>query len=176
MTKHEAVKAYFEPKAEELAGTLLNFNFSPEARDNISLITNYSDKVRKKYITGNVQKEYGFSIIIVKAYSSEQDDLNLEAMNFAQAFMDWLDEQNEKKEYPDFGENCTVERMENLQNMPNMSGVNCEAGLARYMIQAKIVYTERKQIHEVRERSTETLSGLQLQKRTEISNMGSPRR
>ena len=98
----------------------------------------------KKYITGNVQKEYGFSIIIVKAYSSEQDDLNLEAMNFAQAFMDWMDEQNEKKEYPDFGENCTVERMENLQNMPNLSGVNYEAGLARYMIQAKIIYTERK--------------------------------
>lgn len=143
MTKHEAVKAYFEPKVEELAGTLLNFNFSPEARDSISLITNYSDKVRKKYITGNVQKEYGFSIIIVKPYSSEQDDLNLEAMNFAQAFMDWMDEQNEKKEYPDLGENCTVERMENLQDMPNLSGVNCEAGLARYMIQARIIYRER---------------------------------
>ena len=42
MTKHEAVKAYFEPKVEELAGSLLNFNFSPEAPDSISLITNYS--------------------------------------------------------------------------------------------------------------------------------------
>jgi hypothetical protein len=144
MTKHEAVKAYFEPKVEELAGSLLNFNFSPEAPDSISLITNYSDKVRKKYITGDVQKEYGFSIIIVKPYSSEQDDLNLEAMNFAQAFMDWMDEQNEKKEYPDMGGNCTVEKMENLQNMPNLSGVNYEQGLARYMIQARVIYTERK--------------------------------
>lgn len=144
MTKHEAVKRYFEPKVEELAGTLLNFNFSPEAVDSISLITNYSDKVKKKYITGKVQKEYGFSIIIVKAYSSELDDLNLEAMNFTQAFMDWLDEKNDKKEYPDLGENCTVEKIENLQNMPNLAGVNYEAGLARYMIQARIIYTERK--------------------------------
>lgn len=144
MSKHDAVKGYFEPKIMELAGDLLNFNFSPETEDSISMVTNYSDKVRKRYVTGKTQKEYGFSIVIVKAYSSEQDDLNLEAMNFAQAFMDWIDGQNEKKEFPEFGEDCTVERIENLQNMPNLSGVNYNAGLARYMIQARIIYTERK--------------------------------
>lgn len=144
MSKHDAVKAYFVSKVKELAGSMLNFNFSPESPNSISLLTNYSDKVRKKYITGDTLKEYGFSIIIVKEYSSESDDLNLEAMNFAQTFMEWLEEQNEKKEYPDFGENCTIEKMENLQNMPNLSGVNYEAGLARYMIQVRIIYTENE--------------------------------
>lgn len=144
MTKHDEITRFFKPKVEELAGTMLNFNFSPESPESISLITNYSDKIRKRYITGDCEKEYGFSIIIVKPYSSDQDDLNLEAMNFAQAFMDWLEVQNEEKNYPDFGENCTVEKIENLQNMPNLSGVNCEEGLARYMIQAKIIYKERK--------------------------------
>ncbi len=144
MTRHDEITQFFKPKIEELAGTMLNFNFSPEAPESISLITNYSDKIRKRFVTGDCEKEYGFSIIIVKPYSSDQDDLNLEAMNFAQAFMDWLDEQNEGKNYPDFGENCTVEKIENLQNMPNLSGVNCEEGLARYMIQAKIIYKERK--------------------------------
>ena len=140
MTKHDAVKKYFEPKIEELAGTMMNFNFSPESPDSISLVTNYSDRVKKEYITGEMEKEYGFTIIIVKQYSSEQDDLNLEAMNFAQAFMDWLEEQNRKKEFPDFGESCTVMKMENMQNMPNLSGVNYKEGLARYMMQAKIIY------------------------------------
>lgn len=144
MSKHDAVKAYFVSKVKELAGSMLNFNFSPESPNSISLLTNYSDKVRKKYITGDALKEYGFSIIIVKEYSSESDDLNLEAMNFAQTFMEWLEEKNEKKEYPDFGENCTIEKMENLQNMPNLSGVNYEAGLARYMIQVRIIYTENE--------------------------------
>ncbi len=144
MSKHDAVKAYFVSKVKELAGSMLNFNFSPESPNSISLLTNYSDKVRKKCITGDALKEYGFSIIIVKEYSSESDDLNLEAMNFAQTFMEWLEEQNEKKEYPDFGENCTIEKMENLQNMPNLSGVNYEAGLARYMIQVRIIYTENE--------------------------------
>lgn len=144
MTKHDAVKAYFEPKILEMAKKKLGFNYSPESRDSISLITNYSDKIVKKYITGKVQKQYGFTIIIVKSYSSDDDDLNLEAMNFAQEFMDWLDGQNEKKDFPDFGEKCTVEKIENLQNMPNLAGINEKEGLARYMIQARIVYTERK--------------------------------
>ena len=30
------------------------------------------------------------------------------------------------------------------QNMPNLSGVNYEAGLARYMIQVRIIYTENE--------------------------------
>ena len=144
MTRHDEITQFFKPKVEELAGTMLNFNFSPEAPESISLITNYSDKIRKRYNTGDCEKDYGYSIIIVKPYSSDQDDLNLEAMNFAQAFMDWLDEPNKERKFPDFGKNCTVERIENLQNMPNLSGVNYEEGLARYMIQAKIIYKERK--------------------------------
>ena len=136
MTKHDAVKAYFEPKIQELAGELL-FNFSQENEGSISLITNYSDRIRKEYITGVTEKAYGFTVAIVKPYSSNEDDLNLEAMNFAQTFMDWLDEQNKAKKYPDFGKNCEI-----LQNMPNLSGVNYEAGLARYMIQVRILYKE----------------------------------
>lgn len=34
--------------------------------------------------------------------------------------------------------------MQNLQNMPNLSGVNQDGSLARYMIQARIIYKERK--------------------------------
>ena len=53
MTKHDAIKQYFEPKVEELAGNLLNFNFSPESEDSISLITNYSDKARNQRCNRN---------------------------------------------------------------------------------------------------------------------------
>ena len=144
MTKHDAMKAYFEPKVEELVGDLLNFNFSPESPDSIAMITNYSDKVRKKYIRCGSEKEYGFTILITKEYSSEQDDLNLEAMNFCQAFMDWLEDQDHKKIYPEFPEICQIRKMECLQNMPNLAGVNAEEGLARYMIQCRVIYFEKE--------------------------------
>ena len=74
MTKHDAMKAYFEPKISELVGDLLNFNFSPESEDAVSFITNYSDKVRKSYIRA-AEKEYGFTIVITKTYSTYGDCL-----------------------------------------------------------------------------------------------------
>ena len=70
--------------------------------------------------------------------------MNLEAMNFAQSFMDWLEVQNKNNNYPDFGSNCQIKFMENLQNMPNLAGVLPEANLARYMLQCRIVYFEKK--------------------------------
>ncbi|MBQ8640433.1 MAG: hypothetical protein IJ468_14920 [Lachnospiraceae bacterium] len=142
MTKHDAMTAYFTPVIQELVKRELNFNFSPESQDSISFITNYSDRRRKKYIGGE-EKEYAFTIIIVKSYSTDEDDLNLQAMNFAQGFMDWLEAQNAAKNYPVFPDNCQIRRMENLQNMPNLAGINTEAGLARYMIQCRLIYFEK---------------------------------
>ena len=144
MTKHDAVKAFFEPKVIELAGDLLRLNFSPESPDSIALATNYSDRQIRKYVRVGAEKEYGFTIIITKQYSTDADDLNLEAMNFAQAFMDWIDAQGKAKNYPAFPENCQVKRMEVLQNMPNLAGINAEEAMARYMIQCRIVYFEKE--------------------------------
>ena len=144
MTKHEAMKAYFEPKVTELVGNILNFNFSPESPDSFTLLTNYSDKVIKKFVKGDARKAYGFTILIIKNYSTSGDDLNLECMNFAQEFMDWIETQNEKRIYPDFGENNEIEKIEVLQNMPNLAGVNAEEGLAKYMIQGRVLYREHK--------------------------------
>ena len=62
----------------------------------------------------------------------------------AQGFMDWLDEQDREKNYPEFPDNCQIKKMEVLQNMPNLAGVNPEAGLARYMIQCRLIYFEKE--------------------------------
>ncbi|MFR7387549.1 MAG: hypothetical protein ACLUTU_00715 [Blautia faecis] len=78
--------------------------------------------MKKKYITGDVLKEYGFTIVIVKSYSSCQDDLNLEAMNFVQAFMDWLDQQNDSKDFPDFGKNARSKRWRISRTCPICRG------------------------------------------------------
>lgn len=144
MTKHDAMTAFFGPKVKELVGSMLDFNFSGNSGDRISFLTNYSDKVRKNYVRVGAEKEYGFSILITKSYSQDADSLNLEAMNFAQAFMDWLDEQGEKKHFPDFGEKCQVKKMETLQNMPNLADIDMEHGIARYMLQCRVIYFERK--------------------------------
>lgn len=143
MTKHEAMQAYFEPKVEELSGRMLKFNFSDDSRDSISFLTNYAAKVRKNYVRA-AEKEYAFSILITKTFSSESDDLNLQAMNFAQSFMDWLDEQSNNRIYPDFGSKCEIRKIENLQNMPNLANVDWENQIAQYMLQCRVIYMEKK--------------------------------
>lgn len=143
MTKHDAMEQFFRPVIIELCGSVLNFNYSQEEPDAVALITNYSDKVRKKYVRA-AEKEYGFSIVITKPFSSYGDNLNLEAMNFVQAFMDWLETQNRKKIYPAFPDNCQIKKMEVLQNMPNLAGINDEEQLARYMVQCRLIYFEKE--------------------------------
>lgn len=144
MTKHEAMAAYFKKKVLELGGDCLTFNNSQEEPNSFSFVTNYSDKVRKKYVRVGAEKEYGFTIIIVKPYSTHEDDLNLVAMEMAQEFMDWIDAQDKEKNYPEFPDNCQIKKMENLQNMPNLAGINSEAGLARYMLQCRLIYFEKE--------------------------------
>ena len=82
--------------------------------------------------------------MITKHFSDGTDDLNLGAMNFAQEFMDWIDEQDRKKSYPDFGDKCQVKKIENLQNMPNLATVDWENMLAQYMLQCRVIYFEKE--------------------------------
>lgn len=144
MTRHDAMKEYFEAKVMEIVWKTMNFNFTSDRPDTIAFLTSYSDKVRKNYIRIGAEKEYGFQIQITKNFSEDTDDLNLEAMNFAQAFMDWIDEQDKLKNYPDFGPRCQVKKIECLQNMPNLADINLESGTAYYVVQGRVIYFERK--------------------------------
>lgn len=144
MTKHEAIKDYFERVVHELADSVLHFNYSSDSLDSIGFLTNYSDQIIKRYVRVGADKAYGFSILITEEYSTGCDDLNLEAMNFAQGLMDWLEEQNRLKNYPDFGPRCQIKKIENLQNMPNLADVDSEEGIARYMFQCRVIYFEKE--------------------------------
>lgn len=143
MTKHEAMKNYVEPKVIELSDRLMSYNFADDSPTGLSFLTNYSEKIVKKYIRA-ADKEYGFTIMITWPFSTETDDLNLQAMNFAQGFMDWISDQNRRKAFPDFGENCQVKKIENLQNMPNLAAVDWENMVSQYMVQCRVLYFEKE--------------------------------
>lgn len=143
MTKHEVMKEYVEGKIEELCDAILTFNYADGVAHSVAFITNYAGKVLKRYIRA-ADKEYGFTILITWHYSSELDDLNLQAMNLGQQFMDWIDEQNQKEQYPDFGIKCQVKKIENLQNMPNLATVDWENGVAQYQIPCRVIYFEKE--------------------------------
>lgn len=139
MTKHEAMKKYVEEKLNDI----VLFNFASDCPVSVSFLTNYSGKVVKKYIRA-ADKEYGFTLLITWHYSTDTDDLNIQAMNFAQEFMDWIDSQNRKSAFPDFGEDCQIKKIENLQNMPNLATVDIKNKRAQYMVQCRVLYFEKE--------------------------------
>lgn len=141
MDKHHARVEFFRQKIEELS-TEMNFNFSDDAQDSVAFLTDYADRVKKRYVRAGAVKEYGFTIIVTKSYSPYGDDVNLQAMTFAQDLMDWVEEKNRAKQYPEFPDTCTIQKIEPLQNMPNLSGVNMEQLVARYMFQCRVTYYE----------------------------------
>lgn len=143
MTKHEAMKAYVEGKVAELAEGMMSFNFANDTLFSISFLTNYSGKVVKKYVRA-ADKEYGFSILATWPYSTETDKLNMQAMDFVQNFMDWIEEQNRKRNFPDFGRECQVKKIENLQNMPSLAAVDWENMRAQYVIRCRVLYHEKE--------------------------------
>jgi hypothetical protein len=142
MSKHDIMKAYLEPQVLIVSTNVLNFNVSIGTPDTISFVTQYADKIIKNYLRLGAVKEYGFAIIITKSYSAGTDDLNLLAMNMADAFGDWIDAQNTAKNYPNFGVKCQVRKIESLQNMSNLSDIDLETCTAKYMLQCKVTYYE----------------------------------
>lgn len=142
MSKHDSMKDYLEPHVVEIFGNSLGVNFSVDTPDTVGFITTYVDKWVKRYMRNTGIKEYGFAILLSLAYSQGTDDLNLIALNLAQAFGDWIDAQNKSKNLPDFGNKCRTMKIESLQNMPNLAEINEAGTVAKYMLQCEVTYYE----------------------------------
>lgn len=139
MNKHEAMFNYIS----QYKAFPLTFNYSEEANGNTSLITVYSDSEIKRYLSGS-QKEYIFAIKQTKPYhaGAAVPSGNTQAMYDVQRFMDWIDEQQQLRNYPDFGEDCKVQSIENLQNMPAIAETDHHN--VQYMFQCRVVYYEQR--------------------------------
>lgn len=145
MTKFEAVFEYL--KKYPPLYDILYFNKTQEYAETTSVNTVYSDYAVQEYTCGNSDREFIFAIKQMKTYdASGTSGINRQSIADVQAFMDWIDEQNANKNFPEFPENCTVYKIENLQNMPELSGTN-DQGNAEYMFQCRICYTERRNIN-----------------------------
>ena len=115
-----------------------------------------------KFIDGTVERTYRAEILMYKsvAYNpivTEEvgtsgkripSDLypneNLEDMVDGQELIDWIEEQNENRHFPNFGEYCIIESVETTSNRPVLNGVNpsLEQPLAQYSVGLKIQYLD----------------------------------
>lgn len=142
MNKYDAMFEYL--KQYPPLYNLLYFNKIQDMVDSTSVNTVYTDYAVQEYTCGNADREFVFAIKQMKTYdSSGTSGINRQSIAEVQDFMDWIDEQNAKKNFPKFPDNCTVYKIENLQNMPELAGTD-DQGTAEYMFQCRVRYEERR--------------------------------
>lgn len=129
----------------------LFFNFADEEAGNNHFITE-KDTKKVTYIDGSVLKQYTFTIasyysVSHNAVIDENDDIvdeNLENMTKIQDILDWINEQADNKNFPDFGPQFVVEEMETLTTDPDIDGIDTSVNppIVRYSVGVKLNYLD----------------------------------
>ena len=130
----------------------LFYNFGKEESDNAQMITLANDaKLNTTYIDGSVQRRYTFTVIVYKpiAYRAILNregvtDENIDNAFEAQQVIDWVDTQNESRNFPNFGSDCKIDKIMAVTDQPNLNGVDraTTPALAKYSISIKIEYID----------------------------------
>ena len=69
---------------------------------------------------------------------------NIEDMVDGQTLIDWIEEQNDNRHFPNFGEGCIIESVKTTSSRPVFNGVNTslEPPLAQYSVGLEIQYLD----------------------------------
>ena len=130
----------------------LFFNFGEAEANNKQLVTHANDiRVNTPFIDGSVRKRYTFTIVDYKSIAYRAivnregvSDENLENALDVQQIIDWITEQAEDHNYPNFGDDCHIEDMVATTDQPNMNGVDraVTPALAKYSVSIRIDYID----------------------------------
>ncbi len=129
-----------------LVGRDLYFNFvdATEAGGNTSLITNGYGEVVKKYIDGPKLKKMEFVVRQTMPLSRQSNTSeNVEQIQLVKEFLDWINEQGKKRNFPDFGEKCEIESVETPEGVEYPMQTGLYEGTALYSFPFEIIYMER---------------------------------
>lgn len=134
----------------------LFFNFLNAKDDNKQLVVTGNEKsIDKPFIDGSVEKRYTFTLIDYKsiAYQAIVNNPlyvneNVQEAFEVQAIIDWISEQNELRNFPNFGSDCIVEEMRTMTDNPNLNGVDTSItpALAKYSMSIQIDYIDTSKV------------------------------
>lgn len=135
----------------------LYFQFINAKNDNKQIVTVGNDRLlHRPFIDGSVEKQYTFTIIDFKSISynaipkglSEGTNENVEEMFEVQAIIDWIDEQAELRNYPNFGDGIVIDNIRALSDNPNLNGIDTsiQPALAKYSVSIQIDYTDNSKV------------------------------
>lgn len=94
--------------------------------------------VTQKYTDGSTENELTFAIALIRLYSAEMSDDNVNAINDVSNLVEWF---KTETTLPDFGADKVVNSIEITQNIPDVV-VDQDAGLCKYQILGKVQFLQ----------------------------------
>ena len=130
----------------------LFFNFGIVEQGARQFITQSDDAlIDKECIDGSKRKRYTMYLDTFKStsYIPIVDDKltvdeNFEEFNEVQEILDWINDQDSIRNYPDFGTDIVIDKMQTTTNKPELVTVNrtLEPAVAIYRISVRIDYVD----------------------------------
>lgn len=174
--KNQAIIDYLV-QCPQILNSPIYFNLIDAQDNNIQIITTSEDKtMTKPFIDGSVAKRYTFNLIVFKSISDlaivkdvEQNVIqvvgsestststspseyypneNVDDLAEAQALIDWIDEQNDLRNFPNFGDKCFIDDIMTTTDTPRFDGINTELSppLAMYSISIVVNYIDKSKM------------------------------
>lgn len=157
--KNQAVIEYLL-QCQDIYNSPLYFNLIDAKNNTIQILTTAEDKfLSRPYIDGSVMKRYTFNIITFKSISdaeivkfqstSEQyTSENVDELKDVQTLLDWISEQQDLRNYPNFGEDCDIDDIYTTTDTPRFDGINTALTppLAMYSISVVIEYIDKSKM------------------------------
>ena len=153
----------FLMQCQTIANNPLFFNFL-NAKDNSKQVIADSNDIalNKTFIDGSVLKRYTFTIIDFRSVTylpiakvpagtttttapDTRVNENIEELFNVQGIMDWVNEQADARNYPDFGSDCMIEDMRTTSENPSLNSVDTQVSpaLAKYSMSIQIDYIDK---------------------------------
>lgn len=155
VNKNQAVIDYLIT-CEDIADSPLYFNLINAEDNSIQIQTQAEDKAMSRpFIDGSVPKRFTFNLITFKSISDAElvkapgyNNENVEELQDVQKLIDWIQEQEELRNYPDFGEACIIESIDTTTDEPRFEGINSNMNppLAMYVISIIINYVDETKV------------------------------
>lgn len=153
--KNKAIIEYLL-QCNSIKDSPLYFNFINARDEDKQIITLTNDvEMSRPFIDGSVMRQYLFTLLDFKSVSDNPlvtgvgySNENVEEMADVQALIDWVKEQNDLHNYPDFGSDCIVEQIEPTSDNPKLEGVNTDVApmLAMYSVTIRVRYLDNSKV------------------------------
>lgn len=129
--KNQAVIDYLNT-CPSIAENPLFFNFANAKDENKQISVKSIDKNKnRQYIDGSVEKQFAFTIYDFKSISYNAivtlpgfSNENVDELKTIQDIIDWVTEQNEIQNFPNFGSTCIIDSIYTTTENPDLVGVD----------------------------------------------------